>query len=187
MTRRLRRTVCVLSLALWVVTGWLAVRCKTFSDVAEWRRVGRVYGAASRYGCLTAYTTTYPPGEVTAAAGFRWYETEATAEGERFHFGPGAQDPAYAEAGIRRSEARIPYWFLMLCTASLPTWRLGIHVLRRRRMLRSRHGGFVVVSGVPMCLNPAPAPAIAIASHSLRPVLRSARRSISNRPQGGSG
>ena len=144
MIRRLRRAVCIVSLALWVATGFLAVRSDRDADVAEWRRVGTIYGACSRSGCLTAYATAYPPGEVTAATGFRWYQTEATGPAEE------AQDPAYAEAGIRRSAVKVPYWFVMVCAACLPTWRLASHLVSRRRMLRNRHGGFTIadVSGV---------------------------------------
>ena len=147
MIRHLRRAACVLSLALWVATGLLAVRSSKYTDVAESRRVGRIYGARSDSGCLTAYATTYPPGEVTAANGFRWYQTETTgpAEGEPFYHGPGAQDSACAEAGIRRSEARVPYWFVTLCAACLPTWRLTAHLLSRRRVRRGRNGGFTIV------------------------------------------
>ncbi len=48
-----------------------------------------------------------------------------------------------AEAAIRRSEVRVPYWFVVLCAAHLPTWRL----VSRRRTLCSRNGGFTDVYG----------------------------------------
>jgi hypothetical protein len=149
MIARLRRTLCVISLALWVVTGFLAVRSEKSADVAEWRRVGRVYGVRSRSDCLTVYVTTFPLGEVTPAAGCRWYHTDVTgpADGESFYFGPATHDPAYAEAGIRRTEATAPYWFVMVCASVLPTWRLAAHLARRYRLLQRRSGGFAVVGG----------------------------------------